>query len=128
LYIDFSKQKDFEYNIDDLLRTVLNAPLFEKPPVGENQFSEIGESPPDRTSDGVKQLMKALAEAYNGVSRSYLFYSEILDATDMHRLTLDKYFLIARDRGLVSGNPGSGHVSITSEGRKYIEVHGIIDA
>jgi len=41
LYIDFSKSDDFEFSYDDLVRTIHNAPLFKKPPVGNNPFQPI---------------------------------------------------------------------------------------
>ena len=41
LYINFSKLDDYEFCYDDLVRTVHNSPLFEKPPVGNNPFTPI---------------------------------------------------------------------------------------
>jgi len=41
LYINFSKPDDFEFCYDDLVRTIHNSPLFEKPPVGNNPFTPI---------------------------------------------------------------------------------------
>lgn len=41
LYINFSKQDDYEFCFDDLVRTIHNTPLFEKPPVGNNPFTPI---------------------------------------------------------------------------------------
>ena len=41
LYINFSNNSDIEYSFDDLLRTLLNAPLYEKPAIGENPFKPM---------------------------------------------------------------------------------------
>jgi hypothetical protein len=41
LYIDFSKTDDFEFSYDDLVRAIHNAPLFKKPPVGNNPFMPV---------------------------------------------------------------------------------------
>lgn len=36
LYINFSKDDEIEYSLDELLRTLLNAPLYEKPEIGKS--------------------------------------------------------------------------------------------
>ncbi|WP_067036913.1 toll/interleukin-1 receptor domain-containing protein [Allomuricauda sp. CP2A] len=41
LYINFSKDDDYEYSYDDLVRTIHNSPVFEKPPVGNNPFKAV---------------------------------------------------------------------------------------
>lgn len=41
LYINFSKDDDYEYNYDDLVRTIHNSPLFEKPQIGNNPFKPV---------------------------------------------------------------------------------------
>jgi len=41
LYIDFSKESNFEFNYDNLVRTIHNTPIFEKPPIGNNPFAII---------------------------------------------------------------------------------------
>ncbi len=41
LYINFSKDDNYESNYDDLVRTIHNAPLFQKPPVGNNPFTPV---------------------------------------------------------------------------------------
>lgn len=41
LYINFSKPDDYEFSYDELVRTIHNSPLFEKPPVGNNPFTPI---------------------------------------------------------------------------------------
>lgn len=53
LYINFSKDDDFEYSYDDLVRTIHNSPIFEKPPVGNNPFIAI----PKENLDGDIQLL-----------------------------------------------------------------------
>ncbi len=57
IYVDFSRDDETEYAFDELLRTLLNAPLYEKPEIGTNSFRPMEESHPDRTSDGVRQVM-----------------------------------------------------------------------
>lgn len=44
LYINFSKKDDYEFSYDELVRTIHNSPLFEKPPIGNNPFMRWFES------------------------------------------------------------------------------------
>jgi len=41
IYINFSKKDDFEFSYDELVRSIHNSPLFEKPPIGNNPFQPI---------------------------------------------------------------------------------------
>jgi hypothetical protein len=41
LYINFSKADDFEFSYDELVRSIHNSPLFEKPPIGNNPFKPV---------------------------------------------------------------------------------------
>ena len=41
LYINFSKKDEYEYSYDDLVRSIHNTPLFEKPSVGNNPFVPV---------------------------------------------------------------------------------------
>ncbi|HDY88990.1 MAG TPA: toll/interleukin-1 receptor domain-containing protein [bacterium] len=61
LYIDFSNDEDNEYSFDDLLRTLLDAPLFEKPEIGTNPFVPMENARPDRTTDGIKSVMEEIS-------------------------------------------------------------------
>lgn len=57
LYLNFSKNDEYEFNFDNLLRTIHKTPIFEKPPIGNNPFKEI----PKESLDGdIKLLNEAL--------------------------------------------------------------------
>ncbi len=77
LYIDFSKDEEVEYNFDNLLRTLLNSPLFKKPKIGANPFNSIEDAKPDRTSDGVQEVMIAIAETYDNTGEYYITYLDL---------------------------------------------------
>lgn len=126
LYIDFSNDQDVEYHLDELLRVLLNAPLYEKPPIGTNPFKPLSESKPDRTSDGILETMKAVAKAYEGWPHSWVKYGSIVKNTTMHRLTLDKYFSIAEEEGLVKWYTTKS-IEITGSGINYLMSKGIVD-
>jgi hypothetical protein len=125
LYIDFSKDKDIEYNLDELIRTLLKAPLYEKPEIGKNPFKPMTESTPNRTADGLKELMKIITKCYDKRTESYIFYTCVVVNSEMHRLTLDKYINIAIKSNLIA-KEHSNTISITKEGLNYLELHEII--
>ena len=127
LYIDFSKDEDAEYSFDDLLRTLLNSPLFEKPKIGENPFKPMEHSRPDRASDGVKEVMLTVAKCYERRKYNYIWFETIVQLVSMHRLTLDKYIQEAVKQGLISWRT-KDTLSITSKGLSYLEVHNIIES
>ena len=57
LYINFSKNDEYEFNFDNLLRTIHKTPLFEKPPVGNNPFKEV---PKESLEGDIKLINQAL--------------------------------------------------------------------
>lgn len=124
LYVDFSKDSEQEYSLDELLRHLLNAPLYEKPEIGKNPFKALQESRPNRISDGVKEVMIGVASAYAGREYDYIWFSDLIKKVSMHRLSLDKYLQNAIQQGLVSRDDKC--IYITSKGRDYLEVNEII--
>ncbi|HET6226405.1 MAG TPA: toll/interleukin-1 receptor domain-containing protein [Bacteroidia bacterium] len=69
LYINFSKNDDYEFSIDDLVRTIHNAPLFKKPPVGNNPFQPIEKEKLNGDTELLNQVLKTIA-ANQGTSSS----------------------------------------------------------
>lgn len=126
LYINFSKDSEVEYSFDDLLRTLLNAPLYEKPEIGENPFKPMNSSRPDRSSDGVKELMKAVAKCYEGREYDYIWFKTLVKSVSMHRFTLDKYIDQAAKQGLIQWE-ADDRLAITRAGISYLEQHDIIE-
>lgn len=126
LYIDFSRDEDIEYSLDELLRTILKAPLYEKPEIGKNPFRPLTEARPDRTSDGVRELMITFIRLLNKTNLENVSYSDLIRESNMPRLVLDKYFNEAMKQGLVTKNVL--FIDITEKGCLYAEDHQIIDA
>jgi hypothetical protein len=126
LYIDFSKEEDIEFALDELLRAVLNAPLFVKPDIGKSPFRPLSEARPDRTSDGIKELMITFVRALNNSTQQNLHYVELIKTSTMPRILLDKYFNEAEKKGLVSKS--TLYIHITDKGFQYVEDHDIINA
>lgn len=128
IFIDFSKDEDVEYSLDELLRTVLNAPLYEKPEIGKNPFTPMTQSKPDRTSDGIKEVMITFAKAFSKNTSGYVTIHNLLPHTKMHRLTFDKYTSLAMNKGLIGEQQFSGWFIVTDAGYDYLVAHNIIDA
>jgi len=126
LYIDFSKNEDVEYSLDELLRTLLNAPLYEKPEIGKNPFVSMGASKPDRTADGLKEVMTAISIAFAKNTSPYVLLPGILPQTKMHRLTFDKYIRVAKEEGLVT-EPITNRFKVTEKGYEYLVAHNIVE-
>lgn len=127
LYIDFSNDEDVEYSLDELLRTLLDSPLFEKPEIGSNPFKPLNESKPDRASDGVKEVMMAVAKAFENNANETIYLKPILGNTNMHRLTFDRYLSKAIGDGLIAKDI-IGRYGVTDKGIEYLVSHGIIEA
>lgn len=125
LYIDFSSDEDIEFSFDELLRVVLNAPLYKKPEIGKDPFRPLNEAKPDRTSDGIREFMTDLVKVFNNSTREDVMYNTLISQSTMPRLLLDKYFNEAAKKGLVKRN--SIFIEITETGRTYAEENEIID-
>jgi hypothetical protein len=127
IYIDFSNDKDVEYSLDELLRVLLNAPLYEKPEIGKNPFKPLENSKPDRTADGVKEVMKAFASAFEKQTRDYVTMNDLMPRTNLHRLTFDKYLNQAMEEGMIYEKL-SGWYCVSESGFDYMVAHNIIEA
>jgi len=125
MFIDFSNDEDAEYNFDDLLRSLLNAPLYVKPDIRSNPFTPMDESRPDRAADGIISVMQAIATTYDATHTKYIFFSELIKYTGLHRLTLDRFLADAITEGLVTRKDDV--LYITDKGRNYIFSHNIVE-
>ena len=125
-YIDFTRDEEVEFSLDELLRALLNAPLFEKPEIGKNPFRPMDKSRPDRLSDGVKEVMGIVADTFDDALLEDVDYYQLFQHSHMPRIRMDKYFNEAIKQGLVFRD--GSYVKITDKGVQYLEDHGIIDA
>lgn len=127
LYIDFSDDSAIEFSLDELLRRLLNAPLYEKPPIGRAPFRPLNDARPNKTSDGVRDLMTAVAGAFEGHSLDYVHFQDVINRSNMHRLSLDKYLREAVSQHLLRVNYIDKTVAFSNLGLAYLSDHGIID-
>jgi len=126
MYLDFSREEQFEFSYDELLRSLHGAPLFVKPPVASNPFTPVSATPPEKTGDGVRQVMELVVEAFEKSSSDMLQYSQILSKASMSRIMFDIFLQQAVSKGLVH-QPISGFVTLTARGKEYAIEHKLVD-
>ncbi|MEI8595304.1 toll/interleukin-1 receptor domain-containing protein [Photobacterium sp. Hal280] len=131
LYVDFSKDEEVEYSFDELLRVLLNAPLYEKPEIGTNPFKPMESSRPNRTSDNFYAVMSAVATAFERSASDKVSTKELLQVTSMRRLVVDRYINQAIKDGYlrVAGShiTYGRYFNLTSKGNDYLFEAGIVE-
>jgi hypothetical protein len=126
LYIDFTKDSEIEFALDDLLRHLLNAPLYQKPKIGDAPFRPLDKARPDKTADGLRDVMEDVAAAYEKTSLEYIEFGNLMRTTKLRRFTLEKYLEDAQAKNMITR---TAHlIYITAKGRSYLNEHGIVDA
>lgn len=125
LFLDFSRPDQFEFSFDELIRTMHNAPLFEKPAVANNPFTHVAATPPNRVGDGVLEIMKIVVEKFESQSWDHVNYAELLGAARMSRIMFDLYVAQAKSEGLLSQDRDKD-VHLTDKGKHYAVQHKLI--
>lgn len=125
LFIDFSRPDQFEFSFDELVRTLHNAPLYEKPPVANNPFVPVSQTPPNRTGDGVMAVMKLIIARFESQSEDYILYRGIVERAQMSRIMLDVYLEEARSLGLITLDQDRD-IWLTDNGKHYAIRHELI--
>jgi hypothetical protein len=125
LYLDFSREEQFEFSYDELLRSVHGAPLFVKPPVASNPFTPVSATPPEETGDGIRQVMQAVVRTFENSISENMSYGELLRQAEMSRIMFDIFLGKAGAQGLIVRTP-SGYVRLTPAGKQYAIEHKLI--
>lgn len=126
LYVDMSDDDNFEIEMDVLMRTLLGQPLYEKPTIGEAKLEPIGSRRPNRSLDGVVDVMRAYADAYNeDIYSEEVSVSALIGASHTHRIVMERYLQVAVNGGLI--NERGIWLSLTQKGQEFLEEHGIIE-
>jgi len=126
LFIDFSRTDDFEFSYDELIRTVLNSPLYIKPKIGNNPFKPIEEIRPEKTNGVFKKLMTMIIQDFeNGAD--YSDYREIIRRMGISRIMVDIQIKEAIDKGLVTQDIVK-NIHLAEKGKFYAIEHKLIKA
>lgn len=122
LFIDFSREEQFEFAFDELVRTIHNAPLFVKPKVGGRpDFSEPPPPPPLKTGDPILTVMKAAVEHFESKTNTELLsYQQVVrraQQVGMSRLYFDSVLGEVLKQGLLERT--GDFLKITARGKAY---------
>lgn len=124
LFIDFSTTDDFEVNFDNLIRTFLGAPLYQKPEIGNNPFKDVSSHQAERTGDKIKDLMSLLIGDFE-MGGDYSIYKHIVERANISRVYLDLIIDEALELELITKD-SDGDLIITKQGKKYAIEHNLV--
>lgn len=125
LYLDFSRPDQFEFSFDELVRTLHNAPLFEKPPITKPPFP-VAPKAAAPTKDGVKELMSVVIQLFESTTGAYLHYPTLVKSMKISRVMLDVLFEQAVQRGYLEHSGSHEYFQLTDEGKLYAVENGLI--
>lgn len=125
LFIDFSQNADIEFSFDELVRTLVGAPLFQKPAIGNNPFKAVSDTPVERTADAVMELMRFVVGKFEGSANDWVFYSEVVAKMRVSRILLDMTIEKAVQQRLIKLDT-SGDLYLTTAGKHYAIQHNLI--
>jgi len=124
LFIDFSRHDMIEFSFDELVRALHNAPLFVKPPIGNNPFTPVDNLQQERTGDAIRELMSIVVRDFEG-GKDYSNYREVLSRIAISRIMLDMLIAEAKEDGLIRQDSDKD-LRITDLGKMYVLEHKLI--
>lgn len=101
LYIDFSKNDDFEFSFDELIRTIHDSPLYKKPPIGNSPFKKVDETIEQKTHTGMLEVMKIIVKVFNSETTNYVLYKSLITKFPASRIMLDVLLDEAQKEGYI---------------------------
>lgn len=125
LFIDFSSDSDIEFSFDELVRSLVGAPLFKKPALGNNPFKPVAEAAAERTADGVVDLMRLVARKYEASEQSWVLYSAARSESRLSRIMLDLTIKKAEALGLIRLDR-AGDLYLTDAGKHFAVQHQLL--
>ena len=127
LYLDFSREDQMELAFDDLVRAIHGAPLYVAPPVSNNPFVPVADTPAEKTGDGVLEVMKIIVNLFESASSSLIPYDHVFRRAPMSRIMLDIYLQEAMDQGLLGWSSSSRqYLRLEIKGKHYAVQHKLI--
>jgi len=120
IFLDFSREEQFEFSFDELTRTLHNAPLFVKPPISDNPFPTSA-VPPKPVGDPIFKLIGIVVSHFEASPHTeYLSYAGIARTAQkegISRLYLDVLLEEATRKGLVTRT--GDYVLLSTRGKSY---------
>ncbi len=127
LFIDFSRTDEFEFSYDELIRTLHNSPLYVKPEIGNNPFTPVEDTRPEKASDSLKTLMTVVIQDYEEGNNSSN-YRDIAQKIGISRIMFEFLVREALKKGLVIQTLDNKNLFLTTKGKFYAIEHKIINA
>ncbi|MCK8143372.1 toll/interleukin-1 receptor domain-containing protein [Flavobacterium sp. I-SCBP12n] len=124
LYINFSKNDEYEFNFDNLLRTIHKTPIFEKPPIGNNPFKEV---PKESLNGDIKLINETLKTIANlqGISH----FTESIRVSQILQISPVMFKVIGiklNTLGYTKWVNGNSYITITDKGLMYAYENNLI--
>jgi len=121
LYIDFSKDEDYESAIDELLREILDAPIIKKPELGENPYKTVLKEPSPTSPKPITKLMKGISDVYHKAAADGGLRTDwILEKMAVSRLLFDHALDQAEDLEYIRCSNDRNVLWVTSAGRAFM--------
>jgi len=125
LFVDLSKEDQFGYGFDELVRNLHGAPLFVKPPVGNNPFPTEEDSKPEPQVDMLKELIRVVVSIFDSQHYNHINYAKLNRTVSISRLLLDIQIEEAKQQGLLTQD-NDNDVYLTAKGKQYALHHGLV--
>jgi hypothetical protein len=125
LFVNFSSDDETEFAFDELVRSLLGAPLFKKPPIGNNPFMPVTETPVERTADALLELMSIVVADFESHSREFIYYSQVVQQSRVSRILLDESIRQAVVQDLLLTDQ-DGDLYLTDKGKHFAVQHKLI--
>ena len=117
LYLNFSKADDYEFSYDELVRTIHNSPLFQKPPVGNNPFKPIVKEKLEEDAQLLDNILAAILrnQGVEPCAKSMPVINELNISASLFKIAMTKLV----DKGFTEWFVGNTSVKATEKGLKY---------
>lgn len=127
MYIDFSKQDEFELAYDNLIRAIHKSPIFTKPPVGNNPFERINAKPIEPKHDPIKDIMVFFVEEYEKQNEA-LSFDDLVTKFKISRVMLQHLIMSMEKQGLIFNRTLSrlNDYVLTEKGISYAVSNGLV--
>ncbi|MCH7508192.1 MAG: hypothetical protein IID60_12945 [Proteobacteria bacterium] len=125
-YIDFSKTDDFEFSYDELIRTLHDSPLYEKPDIGNSPFTPVEEIQPEKITDALRELMTIVVSDFER-GADYSVYQSVVERIRISRIMLDMLIYEALEKDLITQDSDKD-LRLAKKGKFYAIEHKLINA
>ena len=124
LFINLSVGEDFEFNYDEIVRTIHGTPLYVKPEIGNNPFTSGEAIIPEKSNDALKKLMSLVVYDFDK-GKNYSLYKDLVIRFQASRIMLDFSIKDADEKGLIRRDK-EGDLVLTDKGKSYVVESGIV--